>query len=162
MLAIYGELLMPARPVEYIIPLTTIYELEEFLHSPQEIMRDPDEEKQVREVVGYMIKYFQDPFKRKKMEKSLVAPWSTITFPYSERVSLTVMRTDDNAMWGEIFDPVETELLLAAMKAEAPLLTDQVELEDRMLEFMVPVQFYDIDDFEFAVEQGISPDDWLV
>ena len=33
MLAIYGELMAPAKPVEYIIPLSTIYELEELKDS---------------------------------------------------------------------------------------------------------------------------------
>ncbi len=159
MLAIYGELMNPSQPVEYLIPASTIRELDEFLHSPEPFMLDPDEEKHVRSMISEMIQFFRDPFTSKKMEKSLIAPWSTVTFPTQENVSLTVVKAEDNELWGELFDPIETELLLASMRYKAPLLTDQEEWQDRILEYLLPVQFYDIDDFEFAVEQGISLED---
>lgn len=159
MLAIYGELMVPAQPVEYLIPSSTIYELDEILHNPEPIMPDPEDDKHVREMIADMIQYFRDPFKRKKMEKSLVAPWSTVTFPFRDEVHLTIVKAEDTAFWGEAFDPIETELLLAAMRFHAPLLTDQIEWQDRIIEHRVPVQFYDIDDFEFAVEEGIRPED---
>jgi len=159
MLAIYGELMSPPKPVEYIVPSSSIYELEEILHSPDPIMLDPEDEERVRTTIANMIQFFQDPFTRKKMERTLIAPWSKVTFPFEEEVHLTVVRAEDNAFWGEIFDPIETELQLTAMRFEAPLLTDQVEWQDKLLEYMVPIQFYDIDDFEFAVEEGISLDD---
>jgi hypothetical protein len=159
MLAIYGELMAPAEPVEYLIPLSTIYELDEFYHSPEPIMPDPADDKHVRQIMWQMIQFFSDPFNRKRLEKSLIAPWSSVTFPFQNGVTLRVVKVDDNAMWGELFDPVETQLLLTAMRFEKPLLTDQTDWQDRILEYVVPVQFYDIDDFEFALEQGIALED---
>jgi len=159
MLAIYGELMAPAEPVEYLVPLSTIYELDEFYHSPQPIMPDPDDDKHVRKIMWDMIQFFSDPFHRKRIEKKLIAPWSTVTFPFPNGVTLRVVKVEDNAMWGELFDPVETQLLLTAMRFEKPLLTDQTDWQDRILEYVVPVQFYDIDDFEFALEQGIALED---
>lgn len=159
MLAIYGELMAPAEPVEYLIPVSTIYELDEFYHSPEPIMPDQADDKHVRNIMREMIQFFSDPFNRKRLEKSLIAPWSSITFPFQNGVTLRVVKVDDNAMWGELFDPVETQLLLTAMRFDLPLITDQTDWQDRILEYVVPVQFYDIDDFEFALEQGIALED---
>lgn len=159
MLAVYGELLAPPAPVEYKIPLSTIYELEEILQRPEPIMLDQGEDEHVRKIIAQMIEYFDDPFIRKKLQKGLVAPWSTVSLPYNEEVTITVVKAEDTAYWGEAFDPVETELLLSAMRWEVPLLTDQIDLQNRMIEHQVPVQFYDIEDFTFAVEEGISLED---
>jgi len=159
MLAIYGELMTPAHPVEYLIPITTVYELEELIHLPEPIMLDPDDDKHVRKIMKEMIQFFQDPFTRKKCEKHLIAPMSTVSLPFQHGVTLTLIRADDNAMWGELFDPIETEQMLSAIHFEAPILTDQPDWQDRLLEYLIPVQFYDIEDFEFALEQGISAQD---
>jgi len=159
MLAIYGELLVPAKPVDYLIPISTIYELEELIHTPEPIMFNPDDDRHVRKIMAEMVEFFRDPFKRKKLEKHLIAPWSKVTFPLPNDVTLTVVKAEDNAMWGELFDPIETEQMLTALHFEVPLLTDQTDWQDRLLEFVIPIQFYDIEDFEYAVEQGISLDD---
>lgn len=124
-------------------------------------MYDNEEEKHVRAMITEMLQFFRDPFSSKKMEKTLVAPWSTVTFPIRPNVSLTVVKAEDNEMWGELFDPIETELLLTSMRFEAPLITDQDDWQDRILEYLLPVQFYDIEDFNFAVEDGISRDDLM-
>nr|WP_206766837.1 ADP-heptose synthase [Brevibacillus laterosporus] len=152
MLAIYGNLLVPSEPVEYLIPSSTLRELDEFIGNSSPIMHDPEEEQRVREIIGDMIQYFHNPFRRKMMEKSLVAPWSTVTFEHSDIVHFTIVKAEDTAMWGEIFDPIETELILTAMKWDVPLITDQTEWQDRLLEYVIPIQFYDIEDFDFAVE----------
>lgn len=73
-----------------------------------------------------------------------------------ESTTVTVMNTLDTATYGEAFDPIETELLLASQKAEAPILTDQYELIQRIVESALPVQVYDIDDFDFALEIPMS------
>jgi hypothetical protein len=57
-----------------------------------------------------------------------------------------------------MFDPIETEQILTAMKYQVPLLTDQFELQDRIIEAEVPVQVFDIEDFEYAVEVGTEAD----
>ncbi|WP_400164824.1 ADP-heptose synthase [Brevibacillus sp. TJ4] len=156
MLAIYGELMAPSQPVEYLIPVTTIYELDEFLASPEPIMPLSSDEKHVRQIMREMSDFFSDPFNRKRMEKGLIAPWAKVPFAFPNGVTLTIVNSEDNAMWGELFDPVETQLLLAAMRFEVPLLTDQPDFQDRILEYVVPIQFYDVEDFEFAMEEGIS------
>ena len=78
----------------------------------------------------------------------------------SDMVQFTVVHAVDNAQYGEYFDPIETELLLTSMKLSVPLLSDQFEFQDRLLEAEVPVQVYDIEDYEFAVEQGITAADF--
>lgn len=156
MLAIFGELTTPGQPVEYLIPASTIYELEELIESNEPLVPDPEDERHVRKMMGEIAQFFNDPFISKRMEKELLAPWSKVTFSISNLVDVTVVKAEDNAMWGELFDPIETVLMLTAMHFEAPLLTDQIEWQDRLLEYLIPVQFYDIDDFEFALEQGIS------
>lgn len=158
MLAIYGECLVPNHPVEYIIPASTIYELEEFYHSEEPIMLSREDDQHVRQVIANMIQYFNDPFTRKKMEKSLIAPWSTVTFPYREEVHFTIIKAEDTAYWGELFDPIETELMLTSMRLKAPLLTDQYDWQERMITHRVAVQFYDIEDLQFAIEEGIMLD----
>lgn len=59
----------------------------------------------------------------------------------------------DTAVYGETFDPIETELLLSSQREKVPILTDQFELIQRIIEGGVPVQVYDIDDFDFAMEE---------
>ncbi|QQE75666.1 ADP-heptose synthase [Brevibacillus composti] len=156
MLAIYGELMAPSQPVEYFIPSSTIYELDEFYHSPEPIMPDPDDDMHVRKVMREMSQFFADPFNRKRLEKGLIAPWSCIPFTFPGGVTIQVVKVEDTAFWGELFDPVETQILLTGMHFDIPVITDQPDYQDRILEYVVPVQFYDIDDFEFALEQGIS------
>lgn len=59
----------------------------------------------------------------------------------------------DTAVYGETFDPIETELLLSSQREKVPILTDQFELIQRIIEGGVPVQVYDIDDFDFAMDE---------
>lgn len=158
MMAIYGELLSPSKPVEYVIPSSTIYELDEIYQTTEPIMPEPADDKHVREIIKDMIHYFSEPFKRKQMERALVAPWSSITFHYDEDVYFTIVKANDTASWGDIFDPIETELIVTAMKSHIPILTDQVDWQERMLQHEIPVQFYDIEDFEFALEVGSTLD----
>lgn len=58
----------------------------------------------------------------------------------------------DTAQFGEFFDPIETELLLTSQRLGIPILTDQVELIARIIESESPVQVFDIDDFDFAMD----------
>ncbi|WP_019533792.1 hypothetical protein [Paenibacillus ginsengihumi] len=160
MIATYGQMLMPSRPVEYIIPYSTILELYDMRESQDPIMTSPEDEAHVRGKLNELIAFFEDSFNKKKIEKSLVAPWRPSSpLLVNEKVSLTVIHAVDNAQYGELFDPIETELILTAMKEQAPLLTDQFELQDKLIEHGVPIQIYDVDDFDFAVEEGISPED---
>lgn len=159
MLAIYGELMAPSQPVEYLIPASTIYELDEFIQSPEPIMPYSGDDQYVRRIMQEMSQFFSDPFNRKRLEKGLIAPWSKVPFTFPNGVTLTIIKVEDNAMWGEIFDPIETQLLLTSIRFEVPLITDQPDYQDRILEYIVPVQFYDVDDFDFALEQGISLND---
>ncbi|MBD2847758.1 ADP-heptose synthase [Paenibacillus sp. IB182496] len=156
MVATYGHLLVPSRPVEYVIPYSSIMELYDMREGEEAIMEDPGDEAHVRSKIGELIAFFEDPFNRKKIERALQAPWrESPPLLLNESISFVVVQAVDNAHYGEYFDPIETELLLTAMKLEIPLLSDQVELQDRIIEGEVPVQVYDIEDFEFAVEEGV-------
>lgn len=157
MLAIYGQLLVPPKPVEYIIPYTTILELYELHTTEEHLMNSSADDQHVKIKIGELISYFEEPLNKKKIERALQVPWSkSPTIPVSETTRVSVMNTMDTAPYGESFDPVETELLLASQRAEAPLLTDQYELIQRIVESALPVQVYDIDDFDFALEVPLS------
>jgi hypothetical protein len=157
MLAIYGQLLVPLKPVEYIIPYTTILELYELHTTEEHLMNSSADDQHVKIKIGELISYFEEPLNKKKIERALQVPWSkSPTIPVSESTRVSVMNTMDTAPYGESFDPVETELLLASQRAEAPILTDQYELIQRIVESALPVQVYDIDDFDFALEVPLS------
>lgn len=157
MLAIYGQLLVPPKPVEYIIPYTTILELYELHTTEEHLMNSSADDQHVKIKIGELISYFEEPLNKKKIERALQVPWSkSPTIPVSESTRVSVMNTMDTAPYGESFDPVETELLLASQRAEAPILTDQYELIQRIVESALPVQVYDIDDFDFALEVPLS------
>lgn len=157
MLAIYGQLLMPGRQVEYLIPYSTILELYDMKESSDPVMPDPEEDAHVKEKIGDLIAFFEEPLNRKKIEKTIVTPWKkSAPILVNDETSLTVVYAIDNAQYGEVFDPVETELLLTASREQAPVLTDQLEFIDKLIEQEVPVQAFDIEDFEFAVEEDVS------
>lgn len=157
MLAIYGQLLVPPKPVEYIIPYTTILELYELHTTEEHLMNSSADDQHVKIKIGELISYFEEPLNKKKIERALQVPWSkSPTIPVSETTRVSVMNTMDTVPYGESFDPVETELLLASQRAAAPILTDQYELIQRIVESALPVQVYDIDDFDFALEVPLS------
>ncbi|MCS7462139.1 ADP-heptose synthase [Paenibacillus doosanensis] len=154
MLAVYGEMLVPSQPVEYIIPYTTIRELYELKDTPEPIMPDAKDETHVRTKIKELIELLEEPLNRKKIEKALTVPWTqSPPMPLSDHVTLTMVNSFDNEEYGEAFDPIETELILTAMRAQAPIMTDQLELIEKIIEAEIPVQVFDLDDFEFAVEE---------
>jgi len=157
LVAIYGQLLIHGRQVEYIVPYTSIMELYEMRDSNEPIMPDADEDFHVKQKIIDLIAFFEDALNRKKIEKALTAPWKkSAPLLVNEHISFTVVYAVENAQFGEIFDPIETELILTASREQAPLLTDQVELIEQLIEHEVQIQAYDIDDFEFAMEDGVS------
>ena len=153
MLASYGQLVLPRKSVHYFIPYTTILELYEMEQSSEPIMADPDDNEHVKQKIQELIAFFELELNRKKIEQALAVPWKkSAPIRVNDNVALTVVYAVENAQFGDDFDPVETELLLTAMREEAPLLTDQIDFIDRAIEAEVPVQLIDIDDFEFALE----------
>ncbi|HUC90556.1 MAG TPA: ADP-heptose synthase [Paenibacillus sp.] len=161
MVATYGQLLVPNRPVDYVIPYSTIMELYDMKEGAEPVMDDPEDDRHVKTKIAELIEFFQDPLNKKKIERALQVPWrESSPLILNENVSFIVMNALDNAQFGEFFDPIETEQILTAGRLQIPLLTDQLELQDRIIEAEAPVQIYDIEDFEFAVEEGISEQDW--
>lgn len=161
MVATYGQLLVPSRPVDFVLPYSTIMELYDMKDGPEPVMDDPEDDKHVKGKIQELIAFFEDPFNRKKIERALQMPWrESSPLLLNDLVQFTVVYAVDNAQYGEYFDPIETELLLTSMKLSVPLLSDQFEFQDKLLEAEVPVQVYDIEDYEFAVEQGISASDF--
>lgn len=154
MLAIYGQLLVPPRPVEYIIPYTTVLELYELISSDEPLMHNAPDEQHVRTKISELIDYFEEPLNKKKIDRALQVPWAkSPSIPVGEMTLVTIMNAMDTAPYGELFDPVETEMLATAQRIEAPVLTDQYELIQRIIDASIPVQVYDIDDFDFALEE---------
>jgi len=157
MVAIYGQLLKPGRQVEYFIPYTTILELYDMKDGSEPVMPDEDEDRHVKEKIGELIEFFEIPLNRKKIERALMQPWrKSPPLIVNDEVTFTVINAVENAQYGEGFDPVETELILTSQREQAPIITDQYEFLDKIVEGDVPVQAYDIEDFEFAVEEGLT------
>ncbi|GFN32323.1 ADP-heptose synthase [Paenibacillus xylaniclasticus] len=162
MVATYGHLLVPSRPVDYVVPYSTIVELYDMKDGAEPVMEDPSDDRHVKEKIGELIAFFEDPLNRKKIEKALQVPWrESAPLLLDDKIQFTIVHSLDNAQYGELFDPIETEILLTGMKLGIPILSDQIEFQERLIDAEVPVQIYDIEDFEFAVEGGIGPEDLI-
>ncbi|MGZ4135081.1 MAG: ADP-heptose synthase [Tumebacillaceae bacterium] len=150
--AIFGELLFPNEPVEYLIPYSTVLELYELLESEQ-IVTDPGQNVLVKQNLEQLIEFFERPFVRKKIEKTLRMPWSKSTpILFSDNVQFTVVFSIDNAEFGERFDPIETELLLLARREKLPIISDQLPFQQRIVESGVGITVIDVAEFGFFVE----------
>ncbi len=154
MMAIYGQLLVPSSPVEYIVPYTTIMELYELRDSDEPLMNRPDDDKHVKLKIRELIDYFEEPLNSKKINRCLAIPWAkSSAILLGGQAQITIINSMDTETYGEVFDPIETELLLSSQREKVPILTDQFELIQRIIEGGIPVQVYDIDDFDFAMEE---------
>lgn len=166
MIAIYGQLLVPSRPVEYIIPYSTILELYEMRESTEPVMPETDDDAHVKAKIVELIGFFEDPFNKKKLERALQAPWrKSAPFLVNDNVIFTVVYAIDNAQYGEQFDPIETELILTSIKEKLPVLSDQFEFQDKVIAANVPVQLFDVEDFEYALEDDFpqpGEDNWNI
>jgi hypothetical protein len=154
MMAIYGQLLAPERPVQYIVPYTTVIELYELRDSDEPLMNYQDDDLHVKNKIKELIAYIEEPLNKKKINRCLSIPWSkSSAILLGGQVSMVIINSIDTAAYGELFDPIETELLLTSQRENLPILTDQFELIQRIIEGGVPVQVYDIDDFDYAMEE---------
>ena len=155
MMAIYGQLLLPDGPVTYIVPYTSVLELYELQDSDEPLMNYPDDDQHVKGKIKELIRYFEEPLNKKKINRCLAVPWAkSATILLGGHAQLVIINSMDTAQYGELFDPIETELLLTSQREKIPVLTDQFELIQRIIESGVPVQVYDIDDFDFALEES--------
>lgn len=155
MLAVYGNLLVPEQPVEFLVPASTITDLYEYLEDPEPIVADLDPE-ELRSTIRRLIEFFELPFFAKQIQNALLVPWrKTSALPLADNVTVAVLNTVEDAEYGEELGEIDTELILAAAREKALLLTDQFELVDRILEQGIPVIVVDIEDFEYAVESGL-------
>jgi hypothetical protein len=160
MIAIYGQLLLPKRPVEYRIPYTSVMELYDMKDSPEPVMPEPDDDAHVKGKIGEMISYFEDSFNKKKLERALMAPWrESPPLPINENVTFVIVNAAESMQYGELFDPIETEVILMSLRMQCPVITDQIEFQDKVVQNAIPVQLFDIDDFEFAIEDGLESTD---
>ncbi|GFZ84402.1 hypothetical protein GCM10008018_33210 [Paenibacillus marchantiophytorum] len=153
MLAVHGQLMLPGQPVTYIIPYTSIQELYELQSGSEPIMLEEEDDGFVKQMIGELIAFFEEAFNKKKIEKALSMPWrKSPPLPINENVTLLVVFAIDNEAYGEQFDPIETELILTSIKEQGALLTDQLDFIERIIQAEIPVQAFDVADFEFAVE----------
>jgi hypothetical protein len=153
MIAVYGEMLVPTQEVEYLVPYTTISELYEMIESKDPVMPYSEDESHVRQKISELIALLEEPFNRKKLDRALSTPWGkSPPLPFNDKVSLVVVYALDHEEYGEDFDPIETELILTSIREKAPILTDQPDLVGRLIEAEIPVQVYDMEDFEFAFD----------
>ncbi len=154
MIPVYGQLLVPSQPVEYIIPYSTILELYEFRTSSEPVMPEPDDDAHVKTKIEELVHFFEEPLNKKKIERAIAVPWKkSAPLLVNDQVAFTVMNAIDNAQYGELFDPIETELILASIREQAPILTDQLEFTDKVIDAGLPVKIFDIEDFHYAVEE---------
>lgn len=156
MMAIYGQLLSPVHPVEYVMPYSSLMELYDLTESTEPIMSQEGEDPYVRKNIKGMIDFFEEALNKKKIEKALVSPWrKSPSLLVNGKVSITVVYALENAEYGESFDPIETDLILLSIREKIPVLTDQFEFVEKVIQGSVPVQVFDIEDFEYAVEENI-------
>ena len=161
MLAVYGHLLVPKRPVEFLIPYSTIMELYEMRQSDERVMPDPEEDLFAKQQIDALIGFFENELNQKKLDRALSVPWrNSAPLLLQDNVTCVVINAMDNMRYGEAFDPIETELVMTSMREQAPLLTDQLEYVARIIEHEIPVPIYDIEDFEYALEQELKQQDW--
>ncbi|MNP57933.1 hypothetical protein D3C76_1528030 [compost metagenome] len=117
-------------------------------------MNRTDDDQHVKSKIRELIAYFEEPLNSKKINRCLSVPWAKSSgILLGEMAHVTIINSVDNAAYGETFDPIETELLLTSVREKVPVLTDQFELIQRIIEGGIPVQVYDIDDFDFAMEE---------
>ncbi|MEX2416264.1 MAG: ADP-heptose synthase [Paenibacillaceae bacterium] len=156
LLAIYGQLLMPSRKVEYIIPYSTILELHDIHYSGESVMPDEEEDFHVKQKIADLITFLEESLNKKKIERALLAPWR-ISAPLlvNTKTSLMIVFAEEKGQFGDVFDPIETELILTSQREESPILTDQIELIERIFQEGIDTQVYDIEDFDFALEDTI-------
>ena len=76
MMAIYGQLLVPSSPVEYIVPYTSVMELYELRDSEDPLMNRSDDDKHVKLKIRELIDYFEEPLNTKKINRCLAIPWA--------------------------------------------------------------------------------------
>lgn len=150
-LAMFGELLQPPVSVEYVIPLSTIYELHDFRR--EQFIEDHEYNQRIQQQIEKLIRFFETPFIAKKLQRLAAVPWrSSSPMIWSEHVTFTVVHGLENEEYGELFDPVETELILIAQKQDLPLLSEDASLQNRIVEYGLPVQVFDVKDFAYALE----------
>ncbi|MBP2001013.1 hypothetical protein J2Z69_002056 [Paenibacillus shirakamiensis] len=155
MVAIYGELMAMSTPVEYLVPYSTIRELYEFQESTEPLLNDPDDDHHVKHKINELIAYLEEPLNRKKLDRALQVHWSkSPSIILNDSVRWTIINAYDNEQYGEFLDPIETEMILIAQRESVPILTDQPELISRIIEAEAPVQVFDIQDFDFALEDN--------
>ncbi|WP_199614325.1 ADP-heptose synthase [Paenibacillus alkalitolerans] len=161
MAAIYGELMVPNRPVEYLFPYSTVMELYEMKDSSEPVMPEAGDDAHVKQKISEMIAFFEEPLNRKKIERAFGAPWRlSPPLLVNDNVSFVVVNSMENAQYGETFDPIETELILSSLREQVPILTDQLDFMDRVIDTEVPIQVFDIEDFEYALEADEALGDW--
>mgnify|MGYP001306610851 CR=1 FL=1 len=153
MLASYGQLLVPDRPVQYITSYSSLMELYEMADSPDPVMIDPEDDRYVKENIKELIRFIEEPLNRKKIEKALSIPWkASAPLIVNDLVSLIVVNAYDHEQYGEWFDPIETEMIVLAVQEGVPILTDQFDFTQKIIEHEVPVQVFDVEDYEYALE----------
>lgn len=161
MAAIYGELMVPNRPVEYLLPYSTVQELYEMKENAEPVMPDPEDDAHVKSIIQDMIAFFEQPFNRKKMERAFSVPWRlSPPLVVNDQVTFIIVNSIENTQYGETFDPIETELLLTSIREQAPIITDQLDFLERVIDAEVPVQVFDIEDYEYALEAEFLVEDW--
>lgn len=154
-LALFSELLLPSYPVRYLIPYSSLQEL--YLFGNERLSEDEEEQNVIMENITILIDFFENPFVKKKIDSIASIPWA-VSKPilYHEQVSFQVVNSTESAEFGDEFDPIETELLLLAAKENVPLLIEDPSIQQRIIDYDVSVQVYDVADFEFALEEDLS------
>ncbi|GIM47130.1 hypothetical protein DNHGIG_26790 [Collibacillus ludicampi] len=154
-LAMFPELLRPPAPVEYVIPYSTIEEL--YLFRREKFLVNDTDHDQISQGIERLISFFESPFMAKKIKRITHTPWRTSSpMIWNESVTFTVVYAIEQEDYGEVFDPIETELILLAEWQNIPLLIEDVSLQNRIIEFEIPIQVFDVSDFDFAVEEAFS------
>jgi len=119
-------------------------------------MPDEEDDVHVKQKIAELIDFLEDSLNKKKIERALLSPWR-ISSPLlvNDKTSLFIVFSEEKGQFGDVFDPIETELILTSQRVESPILTDQLTLIERIFQEEIDTQVYDIEDFDFALEDTI-------
>jgi hypothetical protein len=154
-LAIFSELLFPSYPVRYLFPYSSLQEL--YLLTNERFSEDDEEQAAIHDHISTLIRFFENPFVKKKIDRITAIPWA-VSKPilYNGQISFQVINSSDSGEFGEEFDPIETELLMIAVKERVPLLIEDLSIQQRIIDFEIPIQVFDVADFQFALEETLA------
>lgn len=159
----YGKFLLPDLAIDYYIPYSTILELFDIERTTKPIMEDPAEDVIVKRKVTQFLQYLNHPHNRRTIDTALQTAWA-VSEPiiYFDTIRLVIVNAIDQSQFTNKFDSIETELIMTALKFDAPLLCDQFQLQQNIEAANLGVHVLDIDEFADLIYYEVNDDEKII